>query len=326
MKWFKHDGYGLPATLAVGLHGAIAIATLVAVDFSEEKKPAPKHPPVVNARVLDVSQTVIGQREAEAERQKQAEQQAQKKKAEAERKRQADAKALAEQKRKLAQAKKEKEEAVRKSQEAKRLADQKAAEQKKREQEQKRLAEKQAADKRKAEQLKQEQAALAKKQEAERQAAAERKREAERQQAEQARREAEIQRAEQAAREAEEQRLAKEAAEKAAEEQRQRQVAEAQMVQSISGLINSRIEAVWSRPANARNGMQTTLRIYFVPTGEVINVEVLKRSGDDLFDQRAVDAVYKVGQIEELADVEPYVFERNFRQVELLFNPTDLRN
>lgn len=326
MKWFKHDGYGLPVALAVGLHGAIVIVTLFAVDFSEHKTPAPKHPPVVNARVLDVSQTIIGQREAEAERQKQAELAAQKKKAEAEKKRIADAKALAEQKKKLAQAKREKEAAIKKSQEAKRLAEQKAAEQKKREQEQKRLAEKRAAEKKQAEQLQKEQAALAKKQEAERQAAEQRKREAEREQAEQARREAERQRAEQAAREAEQQRLAEEAAKQAAEEQRQRQIAEAQMVQSISGLINSRIEAVWSRPANARNGMQTTLRIYFVPTGEVVNVEVIKRSGDDLFDQRAVDAVYKVGQIEELAEVDTYVFERNFRQVELLFNPTDLRN
>jgi len=39
-----------------------------------------------------------------------------------------------------------------------------------------------------------------------------------------------------------------------------------------------------------------------------------------LFDQRAVDAVYKVRRIEELATVDSYIFERNFRQIDLIFN------
>jgi colicin import membrane protein len=71
--------------------------------------------------------------------------------------------------------------------------------------------------------------------------------------------------------------------------------------------------------------MKTQLRIFFLPTGEVDLVNVTESSGDALFDQRTVDAVYKMGRIEELAELDPFVFERNFRTVDLIFNPQDLR-
>jgi colicin import membrane protein len=98
------------------------------------------------------------------------------------------------------------------------------------------------------------------------------------------------------------------------------------IVQSINRLISDRISGVWIRPAGARNNMKTQLRIYFLPNGEVMNTQVTKSSGNNLFDQKAVDAVYKVKRIEEIAELDSYVFERNFRQVDLVFNPQDLRH
>jgi colicin import membrane protein len=68
------------------------------------------------------------------------------------------------------------------------------------------------------------------------------------------------------------------------------------------------------------------LRIDFFPTGEISNVQVTEGSGDALFDQRTLDAVYKVKRIEELADIDSITFERNFRKIDLIFNPKDLRN
>lgn len=105
----------------------------------------------------------------------------------------------------------------------------------------------------------------------------------------------------------------------------QRKSEEAQIMQSISDLIQDRIAAVWIRPPNARNNMKTQLRVSFLPTGEVSQVDVTKGSGDALFDQRAVDAVKNATKIEELAQLDSDVFERNFRQVDLIFNPQDLR-
>lgn len=124
---------------------------------------------------------------------------------------------------------------------------------------------------------------------------------------------------------AETKRVAALIAAKAANTAEQRVSEEAQIVQSINRLINDRVSASWVRPASARNNMKTQLRIYFLPNGVVKSAQVTKSSGDALFDQRALDSVYKVGKIEEIGELDSYVFERNFSQIDLIFNPQDLR-
>lgn len=313
MKWLRTDNYSIPIILAVGLHLSIVIAGLLAIDFGDEEQKKPKRPPIVNATVIDISQTIIGKREAAeraANQQAAAIAEQKKKEAEQNKRKEAQRKALEEKEKQLARAKQQaqdKAEAEKKAAAQKREAERqrvaKETESKRLAQkaEKKRLAEQQAKDKQRKEEL-------ARKVEAERQAEEERKRQ------------------EEAARIAEEQKKAEEAAALAAAEEAKRQAAEAQMVQSISGLINDRVTANWNRPPSARNGMKTYLRIYFLPNGEVRNVDVTRSSGDALFDQKAVDAVYKVRKIEELSEIDSYVFERNFRQVDLIFNPQDLRN
>ncbi|MBJ7538191.1 cell envelope integrity protein TolA [Marinomonas transparens] len=320
MKGFRKDGYGLPVLLAIGLHAAIIVAGLISVDFSSKDAPIPKRPPIVNASIVDVSQTIIGKREAEkkaAQKRKAALTEKKKKAEEQKRKKNAQRKALEEKKKKLAQAK-----AKEKAEKEKKLKQQ-AREKKQREEKAKALKLKEEKEKKRLAEIKSKELAKKKAQELEEQ----RKKEAAKVEAARIAEE-ERKRQEETAREAEKQRLAEEAASKAAAEELAKQQAfeEAQMVQSISGLINNRVTAAWIRPPNARNGMITHLRIYFLPNGEVRDVEVTKSSGDGLFDQRAADAVKKVRQIEELADVDSYIFERNFRQVDLIFNPQDLRN
>ncbi|SHF20217.1 Cell division and transport-associated protein TolA [Marinomonas polaris DSM 16579] len=313
MKWLRSDNYSIPTVLAIGLHVGIVVAGFVAIDFSDNEIPKPKRPPIVNATVVDVSQTIIGKRESDEKAAKQqAAALAEKKKSEAEqaRKKEAQRKALEEKQKQLAQAKQAKDKAEAEKQETERK--QKAAEQKRtaQEAESKRLAQEQADKKRLAEK----EASEKKKQELARKAEADRVAEEERKRQEEAAKLAEKKKAEEAA------------AKAAAEEAMQRAADEAQMVQSISGLINDRVTAAWIRPPSARNNMKAQLRIYFLPNGEVMNAQITKSSGDALFDQRAVDAVYKVRKIEELSKVDSYVFERNFRQVDLIFNPQDLRN
>jgi colicin import membrane protein len=79
----------------------------------------------------------------------------------------------------------------------------------------------------------------------------------------------------------------------------------------------------WSRPPSARNGMQALLKVYLVPTGEVVNVVVVQSSGNDAFDRSAVQAVRKAQQFEVPPDARE--FERNFREFSVLFKPEDLR-
>lgn len=99
-------------------------------------------------------------------------------------------------------------------------------------------------------------------------------------------------------------------------------------VASFAGLIQRDIQNNWSRPPSARIGMHVVLLIQLIPSGDVINVSVLKSSGNDAFDQSAENAVRRVGKfayLKELSDKTPAVFERNFRRLQLDFSPEDLR-
>lgn len=175
--------------------------------------------------------------------------------------------------------------------------------------------------------------------EAERQRQAEERRRQEQQRQQRERQERE--RKEQERREQERQEAERRAAEQKATEQRQLQEAiaaelEAERAQleaeqsaalaaSYSALIEDRIMRNWSRPPSARNGMVTELQIQLVPTGRVVGVTILKSSGDSAFDRSAERAVWKAEQFPELQQVPSTVFEQQFRQFTLRFNPQDLR-
>ena len=108
------------------------------------------------------------------------------------------------------------------------------------------------------------------------------------------------------------------------EQQHQAELAEAQS-QSYVNMIAARIEQNWSRPPSARRGMQVELLLQLVPTGQVVNVTITKSSGNAAFDRSAEQAVRRIDRFSELKNMPPELFEQNFRQLRLVFNPKDLR-
>ena len=103
---------------------------------------------------------------------------------------------------------------------------------------------------------------------------------------------------------------------------------EGQLVQSYEGLIQEAIQKRWSRPPSARNGMHCVLVIQLVPTGEVVDVQILQGSGDEAFDRSAINAVKKAAPFTELGNLvksDARAFEKNFRRFHLDFIPGDLR-
>jgi colicin import membrane protein len=100
---------------------------------------------------------------------------------------------------------------------------------------------------------------------------------------------------------------------------------DAELVASYTSIIDDKVSANWSRPSSARNGMSALVRIQLVPTGKVINVSVVKSSGDSAFDRSAEQAVHKTDSFPELKDMPIRVFEQNFRVFTLYFEPEDLR-
>ena len=94
---------------------------------------------------------------------------------------------------------------------------------------------------------------------------------------------------------------------------------------SYRQLIQQQLSENWSRPPSARRDMETVIRIQLVPTGRVVGVTVLQSSGDIAFDRSVEQAAFKAGQFLELQQMAPDMFERRFRQVDVVFSPQDLR-
>ncbi len=169
-------------------------------------------------------------------------------------------------------------------------------------------------------------------QERERQQAQEREQRQQRER-EDARRQEEIARqraAEEDERSREQERLAqqqaeREAATRAAQEAQANQIAsENLLVAEYAGIIKRIISQNWQIPPSARNGMMTEVRLQLVPTGEVVAVNIIQSSGNDVFDRSVLQAVERADRFIELQDLDNTVFERNFRTFTLVFRPEDL--
>ncbi len=93
-------------------------------------------------------------------------------------------------------------------------------------------------------------------------------------------------------------------------------------VASYKAVIARDITQNWSRPLNARRGMEVELEIQLVPSGELVQVDVVQSSESIAFDASAVRAVQKVGRFAVPDD--PRLFDRYFRRLRLRFRPDDL--
>lgn len=101
--------------------------------------------------------------------------------------------------------------------------------------------------------------------------------------------------------------------------------ADREQVMSYSALIEQQVAANWSRPPSARRGMVVELRVSLVPTGRVVDVEVVSSSGDEAFDRSASQAVLKAEPFNRLQELPSDIFEENFRTFRFRFSPDDLR-
>lgn len=111
----------------------------------------------------------------------------------------------------------------------------------------------------------------------------------------------------------------------AAPQQAQATATASEMSASFIALIQQTVVNYWSRPPSARNGMECELVVQLIPTGEVVSVTVIRSSGNSAFDASAVNAVQKAGAFPELQKLPSAEFEKNFRRLNLIFRPEDLR-
>ncbi|MFV2057373.1 MAG: cell envelope integrity protein TolA [Thiohalomonadales bacterium] len=92
-------------------------------------------------------------------------------------------------------------------------------------------------------------------------------------------------------------------------------------VQRISAMIKQRITENWRRStvASQKKDLSCVISVRLLPTGEVINVEIIKSSGDDVFDKSVVNAVWKSSPFP--LDIEDRDIFDQYRELEINFAP-----
>jgi colicin import membrane protein len=128
--------------------------------------------------------------------------------------------------------------------------------------------------------------------------------------------------------EAEARRKAEAAQRREAEQALQQQLAaeqagmEAARVQGVVaeyiGYIQERIERSWLRPPGSAVGLSCVVQVSLIPGGEVARVQIVRSSGDPVFDRSVETAVYKASPLPLPPDASLF---KNFRDLRLIFKP-----
>ncbi|MEC7918035.1 MAG: TonB family protein [Pseudomonadota bacterium] len=93
-------------------------------------------------------------------------------------------------------------------------------------------------------------------------------------------------------------------------------------VMYFSSVIRDQIMSNWREPKSSKVGLKTEFIISLVPTGEVIDVNLTKSSGDKAFDQSALLAINKVNRFYDL-EMPRKLFDENFRKFTVVFSPKE---
>jgi colicin import membrane protein len=300
-----------PFVYAVLVHLVLLAVLVFSLDWAPSVKPTTASKPApVQAVVVDAAKL-----DAEVQRQKLLEEK-QQREAQEKLKRIEEQTKAAEQKRqqeeeRAAELKRQREEQARKQVEEKRKAE--VAARQKAEAEKQRKAEE--AEKKRQEEAKQKAEAEKKRQEE-----AKRKAEAEKKRQEEAKRkaEAERKRQEEEARKAAEQEMQ---ARLAAEQERmatQRRSAMQRMIDEYVLYIQEKVQRSWIRPPSSGAELSCTVEVRLIPSGEVIDAQIVRSSGNSAFDRSVEAAVFKASPLPVPPD--PEVMEQ-FRSLRFEFKP-----
>lgn len=106
------------------------------------------------------------------------------------------------------------------------------------------------------------------------------------------------------------------------EQEQQRLIAErearnATIITRQLAIIKGHIEQRWIKPASAKAGLVCTVSINLIPSGEVVSVRYIRRSGDSAFDQSVYAAIQRASPL-PLPPVE-YGLSDRFREITLNF-------
>ena len=90
----------------------------------------------------------------------------------------------------------------------------------------------------------------------------------------------------------------------------------------FSSMIQNQIREVWKKPL-ITEGLVVEIELQLLPTGEILDSNVIKTSGNKSFDVSALSAITRVGKFVNIS-MPSKLFDENFRKFTLVFRAENL--
>tara|TARA_B100000927_G_scaffold91741_1_gene74162 strand:+ start:50 stop:676 length:627 start_codon:yes stop_codon:yes gene_type:complete len=97
---------------------------------------------------------------------------------------------------------------------------------------------------------------------------------------------------------------------------------EENQIDLYSALIIESIQSAWRKPINIQDGLVCNLRLSINKNGRVVNVNLIKSSGNIRFDNSALKAVQRVETFNFFNKIPFNIYSSNFKNIVITFNPS----
>ena len=97
---------------------------------------------------------------------------------------------------------------------------------------------------------------------------------------------------------------------------------EENQIDILSSYIIENIQSAWRKPINIQDGLVCDLRLSINKNGRIIDINLIKSSGNLRFDNSAIKAVQRVETFYFLQDIPMSLYNSNFRSIVITFNPS----
>ena len=91
-------------------------------------------------------------------------------------------------------------------------------------------------------------------------------------------------------------------------------------VLKIAAKIRAEYEFLWQKPKNLPEDLFVKVLISIAPSGEVVNYEILNKSGNEVLDRSIRIALDRVSSFDFIKNISRNDFEKNFREFNLQFS------
>jgi colicin import membrane protein len=100
------------------------------------------------------------------------------------------------------------------------------------------------------------------------------------------------------------------------------QKSEQNQVELYSSLIIQSLQSAWRKPINIQDGLVCDLRITINKNGRIININLIKSSGNIRFDNSAMKALQRIETFNFFDSIPYNIYLSNFKNIVITFNPS----